>query len=72
MHWIGDAPEGVMKYQARIRYRQPLEHCEVRMVADVARVKFDRPQRAIAPGQFVVFYDGDVCVGGGVIVLPTD
>lgn len=71
MHWVVGEPADRMKCRARIRYRQPLEDCEVQLNDFGVRVKFDRPQRAIAPGQFVVFYDGDTCLGGGVIVLPT-
>jgi tRNA-specific 2-thiouridylase len=38
---------------------------------DRAQVVFDTPQRAASPGQSVVFYDGDVVVGGGVIAHPS-
>ncbi|MEA3249488.1 MAG: tRNA 2-thiouridine(34) synthase MnmA [Patescibacteria group bacterium] len=68
MHWIAVEPAASMKCKARIRYRQPLEDCAVSIGDSCVQVKFDRPQRAIAPGQFVVFYDGDSCLGGGVII----
>lgn len=56
------------KCSARIRYRQPLEACSVEILADGRlEVKFDAPQRAVTPGQFIVFYDGDVVIGGAVI-----
>ncbi len=52
---------------ARIRYRQPLAPCAVSRDGDFLRVHFSSPQRAIAPGQFVAFYDGDELLGSGVI-----
>lgn len=58
---------------ARIRYRQPLERCVVNISHpsefSTVRVTFDRPQRAVTPGQFIVFYDGEIVLGGGVIVI---
>jgi len=57
-----------IKCKARIRYRQPLENCEVTVLEDGSlNVKFSAPQRAVTPGQFIVFYDGDVVLGGAVI-----
>jgi tRNA-specific 2-thiouridylase len=68
MHWVAGEGSGPFRCLARIRYRQPLEDCDVSVGRDGSiEVKFDRPQRAIAPGQFVVLYDGDECLGGGVI-----
>jgi len=68
-HWVsGQAPELPLRCQARIRYRQPLQGCEV-LASTEGRfeVRFERPQRAVSPGQFVVLYDGDKVLGGGVI-----
>jgi tRNA-specific 2-thiouridylase len=54
--------------RARIRYRQPLQDCVVsKGKMDNAEVRFNTPQRAVTPGQSVVFYDGDVVLGGGII-----
>ncbi len=53
---------------AKFRYRQDDQPVDVEMTGeDTCRVIFDEPQRAITPGQSVVFYDGEVCLGGGII-----
>lgn len=71
VHWIsGRPPRLPLRCRARIRYRQPLQAAVVRKGQDGRRteVRFARPQRAVTPGQFVVFYQGEVCLGGGVIL----
>lgn len=69
-HWVaGRPPAFPFRCRARIRYRQPLQACEVTSSEDgTCIVRFDVPQRAVTPGQFVVLYDGDEVVGGGVIL----
>ena len=53
---------------AKIRYRQADQACVItRLSKDKIEVAFTQPQRAITPGQSIVFYDGDVCLGGAVI-----
>jgi tRNA-specific 2-thiouridylase len=52
--------------KARVRYRQPLEKCKVNKIVGGLEVKFEKPQ-VTASGQSVVFYDGEVCLGGGII-----
>jgi tRNA-specific 2-thiouridylase len=75
VNWIAGAPpQGELRVSARIRYRSaevpaavipiPAEGAQ----AFAARVVFDQPLRDVTPGQAVVFYDGDVCLGGGTIV----
>jgi tRNA-specific 2-thiouridylase len=57
-----------LKIKARIRYKhREAEALVIPMGSDKARVEFERSQRAITPGQSVVFYDGDTVVGGGII-----
>lgn len=64
-NWIaGSAPEFPLHCLARIRYRQPLQEC---VITDARTVHFEEPQRAATPGQSVVFYDGEIVLGGGVI-----
>jgi tRNA-uridine 2-sulfurtransferase len=68
-HWIaGSPPAARFACSAQTRYRQPAEPCEVTVDDDGKLVvRFDREQRAVTPGQSVVLYDGDVCLGGAVI-----
>ena len=69
--WIGREPAELgsgLRCTARIRYRQRDQDCSVRRALDDRlMVTFDKPQRAAAPGQFVVFYQDDRCLGGAVI-----
>jgi tRNA-uridine 2-sulfurtransferase len=69
VNWIAtEAPTASMRWQVQIRHRHRPAEAEVVGLPDGrAHVRFDAPQRAIAPGQAVVFYDGDVVVGGGWI-----
>jgi tRNA-specific 2-thiouridylase len=68
LHWtIGEPPNTKLRYKARCRHRQPLQSCEIHLNNDKMRVKFDSPQRAITPGQSVVLYRNNECLGGGII-----
>ena len=71
MHWIaGTRPEAsvLARLGAKTRYRMPDAECRVELLAgDGASATFDVPQWAPTPGQYLVLYDGDVCLGGGVI-----
>ncbi len=69
LRWIaGWPPARAFRCQAKTRYRQADQPCEVVLLDHGGvRVSFDCVQRAITPGQFVVFYKGDECLGGGVI-----
>ena len=69
--WIGKAPQGLdegLRCKAKVRYRQADQDCVVTAL-DEGRldVRFEERQKAVAPGQFVVFYDEDLCLGGAVI-----
>lgn len=66
--WIdGSGPALPHTCTAKTRYRQGDQHCRVEPAGTGLRVLFDQPQRAVTPGQSVVFYDGERCLGGGVI-----
>lgn len=68
--WVaGEAPELPCRVTAKTRYRQPDQPCVISQNEDGSiQVEFDEKQRAVTPGQSVVFYQGDVCLGGGIIV----
>jgi tRNA-specific 2-thiouridylase len=69
VHWIsGQAPSGPIEVQARVRSRAADVSATVTPLdSDRARVTFAQKLRAVAPGQAVVFYDDDLCLGGGWI-----
>ena len=75
LDWVVDAPAQLFTAQgyrctAKTRYRQPDQACTVFALdetGDTIKVVFDEPQRAVTPGQSCVFYQDDICLGGGVI-----
>lgn len=69
IHWIsGEAPPLPLNCTAKIRYRQADQACQITKRDDgYYEVQFEKPQRAITPGQSVVFYKTEHCLGGGVI-----
>lgn len=69
LSWVdGTGPVAPYRCRAKTRYRQPDQACTItRLENDQCEVVFEEPQRAVTPGQSVVFYDGEVCLGGGVI-----
>lgn len=69
-NWVaGQVPAAPLRAAAKVRYHQPDQPCLVTPLADGrVRVEFETPQRAITPGQAVVVYEGDECLGGGTIL----
>jgi tRNA-specific 2-thiouridylase len=67
-HWINEKPtEG--DYQVRVRHRAPLIDAKLSYTADGdVRLVLDAPERAVAPGQSIVIYDKDACIGGGIVI----
>lgn len=69
LHWIASIPKIPFTGTAKIRYRQADEPCTIqRLEKDHCEVSFARPQRAITPGQSIVFYQENICLGGGIIL----
>ena len=69
LDWCSNRPlTRTLRCRAKTRYRQADQDCAVIPLGpDRCKVVFDQAQRAITPGQSVVFYDGEICLGGGVI-----
>lgn len=69
MDWVaGEPPVQQGRFTAKTRYRQSDCGCEMHALPDGGvEVTFDDPQWAVTPGQSLVLYDGDICLGGGVI-----
>jgi tRNA-specific 2-thiouridylase len=66
--WVLDAPAAGTRHSAKTRYRQADSACKVSRVQDGnIEVEFSQPHWAVTPGQSVVLYDGEVCLGGAVI-----
>ncbi len=73
INWIaGSAPGHEFSCTAKFRYRQPDQDVSVTVNGNGAHIAFRNPQRAVTPGQWVVLYQGDLCIGGGPIdsVMP--
>ena len=70
LNWIAfEYPESEFKCKAKTRYRQTEQPCTVYPQGrNTVRVVFDEKIRAVTPGQHVVFYDGNIVLGGGVIM----
>lgn len=69
VHWIDSTPPALpLRCQAKIRYRQADQNCQVTAASDGRlRVEFEQPQRAITPGQALVLYHNQCCLGGATI-----
>ncbi|MGH8212650.1 MAG: tRNA 2-thiouridine(34) synthase MnmA [Rhodanobacteraceae bacterium] len=68
VNWIaGEIPVLPLRCEAMVRYRQIPQACTMEPTDNGINVRFEEMQRAVAPGQSVVFYAGDECLGGGVI-----
>lgn len=70
VHWIsGEQPDFSQCYTAKIRYRQTDQPCKIiPQDGSKLQVEFDTPQWAITPGQAVVFYSNEICLGGATII----
>lgn len=68
--WINKHhPELPLNCSAKIRYRQEDQSCQVKNYSDTQiEVVFEQPQRAVTPGQYIVFYRAERCLGGAIIV----
>ncbi|MBA7712933.1 tRNA-specific 2-thiouridylase MnmA [subsurface metagenome] len=68
LSWVsGKAPQAPINITAKIRYQTPEAAAELHLDDGVAEVNFHQPQKAIAPGQAIVFYEGEAVLGGGII-----
>lgn len=70
LSWVAGSPP-LLPYAcaAKVRYRQPEQPCIIKKIeAGKAHIRFLEPQRAVTSRQSIVFYQGDVCLGGGMIV----
>lgn len=67
LSWLEEAPQPNKPYLAKTRYRQADQPCRIEYQGNQMIVQFDTPQRAVTPGQYVVIYEGERCLGGGII-----
>lgn len=70
INWIGNTPDLPMTCQVKFRYRQPDRTADVSLHptdSNQLMVNFHNKEKTVTPGQAVVFYDGEICLGGGII-----
>lgn len=69
LSWVAEAPPTFPdRYRSKVRYRQEDHPCTIEKIeGDTIWVSFPEPQRAVTPGQSIVFYNGAVCLGGAII-----
>lgn len=69
IYWVNESPATTqpVRLTAKVRYRQPDQSCVLESTPEGYRIVFEEPQRAVTPGQSVVLYQDDICLGGGVI-----
>lgn len=68
LHWIGDPPTR-SELGVKVRHGPTVQRCSIEPAEPgVLRVRLEKPDPGIAPGQFAVFYDGEICLGGGKIL----
>jgi len=69
LHWIaGTAPDLPYRALGKIRYRQTAQACQIHPDPRGYRIEFEQPQCAITPGQSLVLYQQEICLGGGIIL----
>ncbi|MCA9346608.1 tRNA 2-thiouridine(34) synthase MnmA [Candidatus Saccharibacteria bacterium] len=68
VHWINHAPKQEQSLQVRTRHRATLVNCKIKNITkEHCILELEDPIRALTPGQSAVLYDGDICLGGGII-----
>lgn len=67
INWIKPDLPSQFNCQAKVRYRQADQDCQVKNFGSYVQVTFAQQQRAVTPGQSIVFYDQEICLGGGMI-----
>ena len=67
INWIGPKPSGPYHVGVKFRYRQPDQGCLLSFEGADVRLTYDKPYKAVTPGQIAVFYDGERMLGGGSI-----
>ncbi len=67
VHWITEVPSDRTKLYAKIRHRQIEQDCRIEHHGNTFHAYFDTPQWGVAPGQSIVLYDDNACIGGGII-----
>lgn len=67
VHWINDAPKAG-EYDIRVRHRAKLVKANLKFDGDDIIFSLDNAERAVSPGQSLVIYSGEICLGGGIVV----